>query len=119
MANVWPTASSFPQEPLMRGNNESAPATTLRTEMAAGPPKVRQRFTAGYYTNSYSFIMTDTNVDDLMTFYNTTCSGGAESFEWSHPRTGSTEDWRFIAPPYWRSLANGLFEVTIELEQLP
>ena len=116
MANTWPTASSFPEAPLLSGNEEAMPDTVIRTDMEVGPPKVRQRSTAGYSTGSYMFHMTATNILALETFYKTTCSGGAEEFEWAHPRTGDTEDWRFTAPPTWTQLKNALYLVSIQVE---
>ena len=119
MANVWPTADSFPQKPLIRGFNEGIGNTVIETTMDAGPVKKRQRYTAAYDPHSYLFHMTTTNVAALDTFYNTTCSGGAEVFEWAHPRTGSTVNWRFTSPPSWILIRAGLWEVSVELEQVP
>ena len=119
MANVWPVADSFPQTPLMEGNTESPPDTAMRTQMDVGPPKLRQRSTAGCAPNSYNFHMTDANIAALWTFYLTTCDGGAEEFEWVHPRTSATEEWRFLARPSWVQLKNDLYHVTVQLEQLP
>ncbi len=45
---VWPP--SLPQRPLAQGFSEQAPDTLIRTQMEAGPPKVRRRFTAGIRT---------------------------------------------------------------------
>ena len=119
MANVWPTADSFPQTPLMEGNTEAAPNTSMRTQMDVGPPKTRQRSTAGDAPNSYNFHMTGTNITALRVFYVTTCSGGADTFEWVHPRTSTTKDWRFLSPPSWVQLKDGLYHVTVQVEQLP
>ena len=117
MANTWPTADSFPEAPLLSGNEEAMPDTVIRTDMAAGPPKVRQRSTAGYNSGSYPFHMTATNILALETFYTTTCSGGSEKFEWKHPRTGSTVNWLFAAPPVWTQLKNALYLVSIQVKR--
>ena len=116
---TWPTADSFPQTPLLEGNTETPPNTIIRTSMDVGPPKLRQRSTAGYGTYTFNFHMDDTNISALRTFYITTCEGGAVEFEWTDPRTSGTENWRFLAPPSWVQLKNDLYLVTVQLEQLP
>jgi len=116
---TWPTADSFPQTPLMSFNQVTAPNTVLTTDMDAGPPKTRQRSTAGYYIHDYVFGMTATNLSALLTFYNTTTNGGADSFEWTHPRTSTTEDWVFVNPPSWRQVAPDRYEVNVTLRELP
>ena len=116
MANTWPTADNFPEAPLLSGNEEGIADTIIRTDMEVGPPKVRQRSTAGYDPGAYMFHMTATNILALETFYTTTCSGGSEVFEWAHPRTGSTNTWRFTAPPSWTQLKNALYLVNIQVE---
>lgn len=116
---TWPTADSFPQTPLMDGNTETPPNTILRTQMDVGPTKLRQRSTAGCRSYHFNFHMTGTNITALDTFYITTCHGGADSFEWTDPRTSTTEDWRFLGPPSWVELKNDLYLVSVDLEQLP
>lgn len=120
MANVWPTADSFPQKPLLQGSQESDPAgVIIRTEMEVGPPKIRQRSTAGYENHVYTFLITATNKVAFKTFFASTCSHGAEAFEWDHPETATTEDWRFVSPPVYVPLGNSLYHLSVELEMLP
>jgi hypothetical protein len=71
--------------------------------MEVGPPKVRQRSTAGYYSQTYNFQMTKAHLDTLMTFYITTCEGGALDFEYTHPRLATTQNFRFLSPPSWNN----------------
>ena len=117
MPNVWPI--TLPTAPLMEGNAETAPNTVIRTSMDVGPPKMRQRSTAGYYTQAYNFHMTKAQLDTLMTFYVTTCAGGATDFEFTHPRLATTQNMRFIAPPSWNKLTATIYRVAISLEMLP
>ena len=119
MANVWPTASSFPQFPLANQSAETdEQGVLIRTEMEVGPPKTRQRATAGYELHSYVFRMTSTNKVAMKVFFNTTCDHGASSFEWDHPETTTTEDWRFVSPPTYRYV-QGYYDCAVELEMLP
>jgi len=118
MANVWPVADSFPQKPLASSAVERDPDLALRTQMDVGPPKVRCRSTAGYENHKYTFVMTSTNKAAMKIFYATTCSYGSEIYEWDHPETAATENWRFIKPPEYKYL-EGNYLCTVELEMLP
>jgi len=98
---------------------EAAPNTVIRTQMEVGPPKVRQRSTVGYYSCAYNFLMTKAQLDDLMTFYITTCEGGTLPFECTHPRLATTQDFRFIAPPSWNKVTPAYYRVALNLEYIP
>ena len=120
MANVWPTADSFPQKPLLAGASESDPqGVTIETEMDVGPGKKRNRSTSGYERHGYMFKMTATNKVAMKVFYAATCSFGASVFEWDHPETATTEEWRFVSPPSYIPLGNSLYDCIVELEMLP
>jgi len=116
-ANVWP--ATLPTAPLMEGNSESAPNTIIRTAMEVGPPKLRQRSTAGYYTQAYNFHMSKEQLDTLISFYITTCEGGALDFEFTHPRLATTQNFRFASPPSWNKITATIYRVAINLEMLP
>lgn len=119
MANVWPTADSFPQKPRPAPYQEQEPDIALRTQMDVGPPKVRSRSTAGYERHQYTFRMDATNKAAMKVFYQTTCSFGAEVFEWDHPETAVTENWRFVQPPTYTKYGPSDYLCTVELEMLP
>lgn len=119
MANVWPTADSFPQKPLAGSSAESdEQGVLIRTEMEVGPAKTRQRSTAGSEFHSYVFRLTATNKVAMKVFFNTTCSHGATLFEWDHPETTTTENWKFMSPPSYRYV-QGYYDCAVELEMLP
>jgi len=119
MANVWPTANSFPQKPLASMSSESDEQNVaIRTKMDVGPDKTRQRSTAGSELHSYTFLMTATNKVAMKVFFNTTTSHGTTSFEWDHPETTTTEDWRFMTPPVY-TYTQKLYMCSVELEMLP
>jgi len=114
---TWP--SSLPQSPLVSGFAETPPMTSLRTEMDQGPAKVRQRTTAGIRKLQMSFNMTKAQIATLDTFYNTTISGGALKFDFTHPRTASTVSVRIVNPPSYAPINGEYYSVGLELEQLP
>jgi hypothetical protein len=114
--------ASFPStlpNPLIKGFRDTPPNLTIRTSMDQGPAKVRKRFTAGVRQVSVSFILTETQVATLETFFVTTTNGGADVFTMENPRTDATEDFRFKSPPTYSQLSYNAYNVTLELEQMP
>lgn len=115
---TWP--ASLPTAPEGPGYNEAAPNTLIRTQMDAGPPKVRQKFTAGVRTFTMSWMLTKAQVATLDAFYLTTCEGGSLSFDGlAHPRTQAAADFRFIAPPAYAYLGPDVWRAQTQLEVLP
>lgn len=116
---VWPL--TLPQDPLRQGYEERAAQVGVRTAMDAGPPKVRRRFTAGVKTLRVTMSMTRAEVAIFETFYETVLEGGTLRFEWTHPRTLQTVEFRFNddPPPSWVSLSENDWRVTFGLEVLP
>ena len=115
---TWPI--SLPTAPEGSGYTEQPPLVTIRTNMDAGPPKVRRRYTAGIRLFTFSWIMTKTQVAAFDTFFNTTCEGGALTFDGlNHPRTGSATIWRFTGQPSYVYLGPDAYRVTTSLEVLP
>jgi uncharacterized protein Usg len=122
MAIVWPV--TLPALPLASGAIEKAPELTIRTDMDAGPPKIRMRASAGVWPIQFDMLMSGTQLATFLTFWQTTTYGGALSFEWTHPRTATTKNMRFSSPPEWSQIRGGatgaqLWRVAIQLEMLP
>jgi len=114
---VWPT--TLPQQLFVTGYNQSFADTTIKSEMDAGPAKIRRRFTAGVEPVSGTMIMTETQLSTLATFYNTTLLGGSLRFSWTKPPAHTTAcEMRFTAPPSWTKV-EGEFEAQLSLEVLP
>jgi len=115
---AWP--ASLPQK-LMRAGFSEAPANTLlRTEMDAGPGKVRRRNTAGIRPVQGKITVTKAQLTTFKTFYNDTIQGGALRFNWDEPLddTASVE-MRFTKEPSWSELGPDVFQISLELEILP
>jgi hypothetical protein len=115
----WP--SSLPQAPLEAAYNEMAPDMAVRTEMDAGPAKVRRRFTAAPRPfPGIEFSLTFAQYATFDDFYVTTLQGGALSFNWQHPITGASATFRFMPPPpRYRLGASTEMIATVSLELLP
>ena len=118
MATIsWP--SSLPDYLLVDAYNESFPNTTIRTQMDEGPAKVRRWGTAAIRPITGTQILDGTEYSTLDTFYNTTSQGGSLRFDWTHPITGTSVEFRFVSPPTVTAIGNYFFNVTLNLEIMP
>lgn len=117
MSYTWP--ATLPQLPSIKGWNEKPPELTIRTNMDAGPAKVRRRFTAGVRPQSFSLTMTTAQVAIFDDFFVTTLSGGADRFTWTNPRTSASVEFRFKSIPQYKPISGAYYEVSFELEQMP
>lgn len=113
----WP--GTLPSKPLEEAFKETAPNMVVRTQMDAGPAKIRRRFTAAPRPMTMQFSLTSTQVAALDTFYVTTLTGGADEFDWNDPRTNSSESFRFLAPPEYTPAGGDNWTATVSLELMP
>lgn len=113
----WPV--TLPTAPLNDGFRETIPVTAVRTEMDAGPAKIRRRTTAGVRRLALSYLLTASQVDTLESFVSGDIAGGALSFTFPHPRTDSLLNCRFARLPEHATLNGGFFKTSFELEVLP
>jgi hypothetical protein len=112
--------SDLPQELFVNGYSQSPPNVTIKSEMDAGPAKVRRRFTAGVEPVSGTMIMDATELAALDTFYNTTLLGGSLRFSWTKPPAHSVAcEMRFTEPPTWTAIEPGMYQVSMSFEVLP
>ncbi len=114
---VWP--ASLPQRVDRQGYRELPPETTIRTEMDAGPAKVRRRFTAGVRDFRVQLRLDGSQTTTLDDFYLQSCAGGAQPFDWVHPRTQAAATFRFAAPPVYSYLGGDYWQARLDLELLP
>jgi len=117
MPSAWP--ASLPQYVDQGGYTETPPAVALRSDMDAGAAKVRRRFTDAPRFFSISVQIDDTQRATLDTFYVTTLVGGTLSFDWVHPITRASAEFRFMSPPTYVALSGLVFRATLPLELLP
>ena len=97
---VWP--NTLTRAPRVGDLNETAPETSIRSKMDVGPDKIRQRATAAVRTFDIGLDLTRAQVATLDTFFGVTTAGGSLPFQWKHPRTGNTADFRFTSTPKYR-----------------
>jgi len=117
MIPSWP--ESLPQALLVEGYNQSFPDITIKSDMDAGPAKVRRRFTAGVEPVSGMMFLAEEQLEYLRTFYKDTLLGGSLRFSWMRPPEHVDAcEMRFTAPPTWTRV-EGEYKVSLALEILP
>lgn len=94
---VWST--SLPQLQLMDGLSYAPSDQAIRTTMDTGPTKARRRFSVSVAEVQVPIILTGTQLAAFDTYYQTTLSGGTDTFTWTDPSTGSTATYRFLDRP--------------------
>lgn len=115
---VWPT--DLPSVPRQEGYSEQRRPLVVRTDMDVGPPKVRMRQTTSPTDFSMSFLLTGSQVEVLMYFWEVICLGGSVHFDWVHPRTRVAAKFRFVsAPMISPSDSATAYRVAVSLEMLP
>ncbi|MEM9681629.1 MAG: hypothetical protein AAF942_00050 [Pseudomonadota bacterium] len=121
MAIIWPpTLPAYPNTPVTDELQESR----VRSEMDAGPPLVRRRFTAALRIVEFPMILTGAERVIFDDFYKNTLGYGASRFQWVDPVDDSTVQYRFAEPPKWTTLHGGdpaerKWESTFRLEIIP
>lgn len=85
----WPDSLPTPREVLMEGYAETWPAPALRTDMDAGPAKVRRRTTAIARPIACRMMMTDEQVATFRSFHSGTLDDGALPFTFDLPRNNA------------------------------
>lgn len=118
MAVVWP--SNLPQSPQWREYGETQQQNSIRTDLDAGPPKTRLRFTAVSRFYEIKLNLTSSEVDVLIDFYNNDCNFGNTVFEWKDFRNGTLGiEYRFLAIPNYKADSPTDYNTTFRVERLP
>lgn len=115
---TWPDATKLPQFVDQDGYTQTSKNPLIRTEMEAGPAKVRLRYTAIPEEFNISLTLTKTQFESFITFFKRDIHYGADVFTWRHPVTQAISNCRFTG--MYNAVPHGLdFKVTIPMEILP
>ena len=115
---TWPV--TLPLEPIIDSITETPPNLTIRTEMDAGPAKVRRRYTVGVRLFEVSYVFSPAEMSIWENFYENTIMDGILSFTYPHPRRwGLSIVVRLVEPPKYKSKGGGYYEIDMQLEMLP
>lgn len=117
---TWP--SSLPT--FFPAATDSRQDGTIRTPMDVGPAKARRRYSAVSRFVSAPVALSAAQRTTLDTFYATTLSEGALTFDIADPFGGATVEARFTAPPAYSfsgksGAAARWFNAVLSLEILP
>jgi len=121
MSIAWP----LPNARLLNGLSAEPGNARVRTDVEAGPPRMRRRFTAAVRHVTGRLVLTGA---DLVTFRDWGKLGLDEwtlPFAWTEPEADAAVDFRFIDPPSWSLIVPGnlptnrLWSVELRLEILP
>src|SRR5690349_19617523 len=84
-------------------------SNVLRTQMDAGPAKMRRRSTADVIATPFSFLVTTAQKEALDTFYVTTCSRTLP-FDWTDFSVVAlpTKTFRFVSAPRYKHIDGNL-----------
>lgn len=113
---MWPATLPAPS---INSFQETPPDNLIRSNMDKGPAKVRRRTTANVRPIQFTLMLTEAQVAILDTFFNTTVFGGAEEFDYTHPRTGDAVSARFVSPPQYMEKEGVVYGASISLEIMP
>jgi hypothetical protein len=113
----WPEI--LPPLTRLEGYVETPPKNVLRTQMDAGPAKLRRRFTAGVRPVQGRLLLDRDEIEFLDSFYQNDLAAGSLPFASLHPRTGLAASFRFVEPPAYTRLSGLYYEAALSLEILP
>jgi hypothetical protein len=88
----WPASLPKPND---GGFSEGRVNNFISDESQVGAPRRRARFTRTLKKFAANYTLTETQKDALLTFYDTTTSGGVAEFNWTHPGTAAVHEVRF------------------------
>jgi hypothetical protein len=114
----WP--STLPQRFLAADYSDTLPDNVIKTQMDAGPPKRRRKTTANIQVISGSMILTTTQWNSLVTFFQDTLK---ETLNFTLPEPGNdgvgTLNVVFSGPPQRQYFGPGRWRVALRFEVQP
>lgn len=116
MAESWP--AQF-QDKLLEAEFDFIPGQTkVESQPEFGPVKSRQRFSDPVHKFNCAINIETSLYDDFIAFYYTTLAGGTKTFEFDHPISGLTKEFKMTwnRLPY---LGGIYFRVSMTWEQQP
>lgn len=119
---TWPASpSNFPQY-FLQGSVTGGPEdNTIRTQVAVGRQRVRQRYATPTQKFSGALLFPDqTAFQAFENFFYTTLSNGTAEFDWVHPLKPSVAaTLRFVGQFTAQPQTNAVIRVTCNVEVLP
>lgn len=118
MTAAWPVSLSTKFMAISGLTEDAFTDPAIRTPMDLGPPKIRSRYTSiPTKIEGVVGMLTSTDVDNLIAFWQNTCAEGSLNFTWVHPRTGATTTYMWLKFPAITNLgdAGTIFQAAVSL----
>lgn len=114
---TWPVGS-IPNEVIFNTYQESVEAFVSEFQPDVGPPNRWPRSAVGMLAASWSIWLTGAQRAALLTFYSSTCKGGALPFTLDDPITATNYTWYWInSPSFVSTVGEDQFSVEIALRR--
>lgn len=117
MAQTWPL--TLPTYFLAKGYSENPKSQLIKSDIDVGPAKLRRRFTTDALFINGQMRMSQSQLDDLETFYLTTLLGGTLTFDLVNPINSVSRELRFINPYIASHIGGVYYDVSFQLEVMP
>lgn len=109
----WP--NTLPSGYLVGSFSYNLRPNTDPIDPEVGAPLTRVRFTGKHIDMPGELpLLTLTQLNTLLTFYETTCYFGSLRFDWTDPVTNTTAEFVWLSPPQVQQYENG-FKVSLEV----
>lgn len=112
---TWP--STLPQVLRLEGLNAKKKPNVVRTQMDAGPQKVRRRYTISTKEFSGTIVVSEAQREILEDFYDNVLGNGVLRFVMKDPQTLQPSEFRFLED-YDEDASDGLWQITMKLEKM-
>lgn len=83
-----------------------------------GAPRRRARFTRVLHRWTYDLVLTNSQKDALITFYETTLSNGVSEFNWTDPDTDTVYEARFAQRPDISHVDAAVWRASVQIEEI-
>ena len=110
---------NVPECPLIDGYKRDTVESRLISSVDAGLNKIRNRYLAVPTNTTESFIMSKSQYNDFMVWYENTLRRGALRFTKKDPITDSMKVYRVRSQPTVAPVSANKLKVTLELEIMP
>lgn len=112
---LWP--AELPQVLILNNLSAEKQNNVIRTQMGAGPAKIRRRYTVSTKNFNGQIIINENQRRILEEWFDETLAGGALRFAMKDPQTLNYSQFRF-REHYKEDSINGLWKITLSLEKM-
>lgn len=111
---TYPTLTTKPIFPITEQKEDSV----IKSDFEGGYQNTRQRFTRIRRNFQVQYTNLSTSEKATLDTFIDTVKGGADSFTWTHPMTGTSHTVRFEAPPKFSSTHDNRWSAEFTLIEL-